>query len=305
MCSKETLYTYSYYLEASSGAFGFFGALSIIIAYLSYKELRTYYFQAVFFTSIADGLKATVYFVPLSVLHISEVCYICAITTNYMTIASTMWSLFISVVLYQAIFKSMVKVEKSIKLWFVFIFCIMPFVFLLPLITESYGLLSINCTFKENFSGNLWRLGLFYLPGWIMILVSVYAYFTIFKRVNFEIIDSDTKTILKKVVLYPLLIIFLFIMLSILRILENIFSSSCELRYFSAVCLSLYASQGFWNAMIFFTTPLVKSALCKRRHTSNYARSITISSQASNSSRVNLLDCPSILLKGSTSLQRL
>lgn len=177
MCSKETLYTYSYYLEASSGAFGFFGALSIIIAYLSYKELRTYYFQAVFFTSIADGLKATVYFVPLSVLHISEVCYICAITTNYMTIASTMWSLFISVVLYQAIFKSMVKVEKSIKLWFVFIFCIMPFVFLLPLITESYGLLSINCTFKENFSGNLWRLGLFYLPGWIMILVSVYAYF--------------------------------------------------------------------------------------------------------------------------------
>ncbi|OMJ83257.1 hypothetical protein SteCoe_15845 [Stentor coeruleus] len=254
MCSKESLNTISYYLQASSGAFGFIGALSIIIAYLSYKDLRTYYFQAVFFTSIADGLKATVYFVPFSALKISEVCYICAITTNYMTIASAMWTLFISVVLYQALFKSVVEVEKYIKIWCIFVFCIMPLVFILPLITDSYGLLTINCTFKENFSGNLWRIGLFYLPGWVMIFVSLYTYFKIFKKLNFELIDRDTKSILKKVILYPLVIIFFFIMLSTLRILENRLSSSCELKYFSAICLSLYASQGFWNAMIFFTT---------------------------------------------------
>ncbi|OMJ73216.1 hypothetical protein SteCoe_28161 [Stentor coeruleus] len=302
MCSKETLYAVSYYLEASSGLFGFIGALSIVIAYLLYKDLRTYYFQAVFYTSIADGLKAIIYFIPISALKISEVCYLCAITTNYMTITSTMWSLFISVVLYQAIFKSIVKAEKYTKVWFVIIFCILPLVFLLPLITGSYGLVSINCTFKENFSGNMWRIGLFYIPGWIMIFVSVYAYFTIFKRINFELIDTGTKIILRKVILYPLLIIFLFIMLSILRILEIILPTSCGLAYFSAFCLSLYASQGFWNAVIFFRTPLVRSIICKRRHNRKLN---CISSEVSASSNINLLDSQNILIKESTSLQRL
>ncbi|OMJ70362.1 hypothetical protein SteCoe_31671 [Stentor coeruleus] len=304
MCSYDTIENVSFYVEATSALLGVGGALCIIVSYLSYKNLRTFYFRILFYISITDGLKGAIFFIPANLLKITEICIISAVTTNYMTMASSIWTLLISVIIYQATANSSVKVEKYIRNWSIFVFCIMPFFYLLPLSTNSFGLIDINCTFKENIDGNLWRLGLFYIPGWIMIFISFYAYNKVFKSSNLELVDESTKTLLKKVTLYPLVIIILFTLLSILRILMITIPESCALEYFSTAVMGIYAAHGFWNAMIFFTTPSVQILICKRKMSfSSGKSSVTYSSQASSGSNINLLDCPSLLIKESISLK--
>lgn len=304
MCSYGTVENVSFYVQAASAILGVGGALCIIISYLSYKNLRTFYFRILLYISITDALRGAVFFIPQSLLKISEVCTIAAITTNYMMIGASFWTLFISVIIYQATTNSVVLVEKYIKNWSIFVFCIMPFLFLLPLLTNSYGLVDINCTFRENFDGNLWRLGLFYLPGWIMIFVSFYAYYKVFKNGNLELVDKSTKVLLKKVILYPLIIIIVFSLLTILRILMITIPESCKLEYFSTAVMGIFAAQGFWNAMIFFSTPSVNNLICNKKTRISFGKSsVTYSSQASIGSNLNLLDCPSILIKESISLK--
>lgn len=305
MCYQIINSEISYYIQFGAGIFGIFGASLIIITYTLVKQIHSYYFKIVFYVSIADVIRGLTFLIPQFLLKNRPLCLATAAVSNYFAIFSAIMALFLSVIIYQVTFKSIKNVQKYHRRCLVIVFCILPIAYALPFITASYNLVGLNCTFTEDFTGNMWRLGLFYIPGWTMIFISITAYCKVFKKLNFSLIDESTKKLLYKVALYPLVVCILFVLLTTLRIIEIFAYNFCIVEYLSVITMCTSASQGFWNAMIFFSTPSVRKILCRKNDHESTAKTSTVMSSQTSQASLNVSDASVALIKDCTSMQKI
>ncbi|OMJ83256.1 hypothetical protein SteCoe_15844 [Stentor coeruleus] len=304
MCFQLINSEITYYIQFGAGIFGIFGALSIIITYILVKQIRSYYFKLVFYVSIADVIRGLTFLIPKFLLKNRSICLATAAVSNYFAMFSALMALFLSVIIYQVTFKSIENVQKYHRRCLFLILFFLPIAYILPFITASYALIDLNCTFTEDFIGNMWRLGIFYIPGWTMIIISITAYCKVYKKLNFSFIDENTKKLLYKVALYPLVVCVLFILLTTLRIIEIFAYNFCTIEYLSMITMCASASQGFWNALIFFSTPSVRRILCKRNDYESTIKTSTIMSSQTSQASLNISDASNPLIKDCTSMQR-
>jgi len=267
-----------YFGNLAACCFCLVGSLFIILVFCLCRSLREFNYRLVFFMSISDLITAIAFTLP-TYKHDSEfMCYLQAILTNFSALSSVLWTWVIGYVLYRNYIKEVSSEKKEI--WFILLCYGVPIVFtFLPFTTHSYGRSEgwcwisigdqeINYNFDENEKefhfGNLWRLVCYYIPLWIVIVYNSVVYYKLVKSIKEElrsVTDQiDSSGVLKKLMLYPLILILCQTPVTIYRVLA-FFITNKEITLLAIISGILAIMNGFFNAIIYGFTPGVRSAI--------------------------------------------
>ena len=259
-CSLSDTQASVLYLQIVLASLSVIFSILMILAYYSINSLQVFYYRIVIYIAFTDGLRSILYIIPPNQIQSGIFCIIVAILDTALAFNLILWTSLISLILYQVIINSkenFQKYEKSFKI-LSFIF---PLLYLLPLSTNSYGKNSTVCTYKNTLAGNIWRFFLYSLPAWAFSLASIYAFCKILNKVRKIEIKNEIKELIETVFIYPILLFVVLIFVTLVRILEIFSEDSCYFFALYSISITLTSAQGFFNAIVFFCTPVVREAL--------------------------------------------
>ena len=171
----------------------------------------------------------------------------------YSSLSGTIWVLAIAWSLNQALILNQHNIELYHKHWFISAMIVPAIISALPFLTNSYGLSSAWCTLKENDVGRIWKFFMFYLPSWIIILITVVIYIKIaikMKKCDKYATETEkVKKIINRVVAYPVIMIITFLPITIVR-LFSLFDNNVN---FFLMCFAYfsYGIYGFANSIAY------------------------------------------------------
>jgi Slime mold cyclic AMP receptor len=247
-----------YYFTLPVNILSFLGSLFVIFLYALAKPLRVYAFKLVFWVCFYDIFYAAILLIPIFDLDIEPIaCNILSFILVFSTISSSFWILAIAISMYQVLVIEKSNIEKYYKIWFFTIMVYSIIVSSLPIFTDSYGIVALNCTFKENLAGNIYKFSTFYGPIWIEVFVISILYLIIFFNYsrNSSSLLTSTKISIKRLILFPLILGFCVLPSTINRALQA-FDINSNIVYFLGefiLCL-----RGFLNAVVYALTDPVK-----------------------------------------------
>lgn len=259
-CKLEDNILEIYFPQAVCAVLSFVFSIMIIITYYTTEGLHIYYLKIVVYVAITDGLRSIIYVIPPGFITSGFWCYVIAIMDTALALNLILWTLLISVILYQVIINSKENFERYEK-FFKIASVLLPLVYLLPLSTDSYRNNGTMCTYANTFAGNIWRLFLYSLPAWTFSLISVYAFCKIFIKTNNIGLKEEIKELIINVAIYPILLFIVLLFVTIVRTIEIFDSSQCTFFIFYIVSIILTSIQGFLNSIIFFMTPMVRQSI--------------------------------------------
>lgn len=258
----------SFWIQFVFGAFGFFGALSMIVVFIKYTELRTYSNKLICNLAISQFLSSITNFIPLPLMENDLVCLGVGITYNCLQLVSIIWAFALVCTLYLLIGKPAGVYKKNYKYWLVFSWIFIPLCYLLPLSTNSYSTpeksLNNTCTFKNDPVSQVWRFSLFFIPAWIFIIISFVLYYKVYKKLIQLRLQGESKEFVGRLFYYPTILIAFLIPLSIIRVL-SLFTKNCISQTILQILSWIFSIQGLFDAIIFFGTPSVKSCFRKSK----------------------------------------
>jgi hypothetical protein len=124
---------------------------------------------------------------------------------------------------------------------------------LLPSTTGSYGLNGPRCTLKNGFPGWAWRICLIFLPGFTFWLIAIVMHFKTYCILRKSDFDPNKKLLLKRLSLFPTLLLFDMMPYMIFRIMEEL-DFKCDNDTWLTICTGIFALHGFFNALLFAST---------------------------------------------------
>lgn len=250
-----------YYSIMCCGILSLIGCFLIVFTYAFIKPLQIYSLKLILYITISDMLRTLHFLLPPSVIYSEMACITIGITTNATSLMTMLWSLCISTSLYQVIIYSEENYEKYERYWGFVSWVFIPAITLLPLTTNSYGIIGATCSFKEDLIGNIWRLVIFFVPAWSFIIVTFFMYWKILWKIQQLGVKGESKMLVERVAMYPVIMMVVLIGLTVLRVLELYSRNSCAVFYVYIFSFSIFSLQGLLNSLIFFCTSMVKQSL--------------------------------------------
>ncbi|CAG9334516.1 unnamed protein product [Blepharisma stoltei] len=247
----------------------FIGCFFILLMYLFFKELRSFSFRLVQYMSIIDLFHSITLMLPWD--ESNWWCIIQASSLQYTALSSIVWSLIIAYALYDSVINQNSKVELN-EIKFILVGYLSPILTAIPpFFTNSYGKAEGWCWMRireDHYTIDVtWRFMLFYIPIWIIFIISIIIYYRIIKYVNKQfkgVADSSEfnlkKALIRRLILYPLITFFCYLLVTVRRIYDffDPRESYFPLAESSAIMISL---TGFFNAFVYGFTSSVRYAI--------------------------------------------
>ena len=259
---KEQVLDY-YFVVVAVNILSFFSCIFIIALYVFAKSLRNYAFKLVLCVTINDLIRIICSLFPIFYYDYKNLCTILGFIFIFTFLGSILWTLVISLTLYQVIIQHKENFVQFYLLWMVSITIYSFILCFIPLLTNSYGLVLIVCTLKEDYLGSIYKLSLFYGTAWVAIAVIIIIY----SKINSESKKQESYELsLIRIKLFPMILIFCILPMTILRILQVFNIYLVELQYIADVTWALH---GFFNSIAYGMSPAVlqyiKLSICKRK----------------------------------------
>ena len=242
------------------------GCCFVCMVYLYFRDIRSFAFKLVFYMSLADIFHAVGFFLPSTN---TVWCEIQATITSYFSLSSVLWTAAIAFTLYQAVINKRGDVEKF-ELWLVaFAYGLPIFAIIPPLAENTYGQAQGWCWIKDGGGyftrGTFWRFMTFYVPLWLVIAYNIFVYYKVIRslRLQLQLIleeDEDANRLLRKLRLYPMILIGCYTLATINRIYQTV----CDgMVWFPLTLVSAAAMYlcGFFNSLVYGFTDTVKERL--------------------------------------------
>lgn len=240
------------------------GCLIIISFSLSFKKLRSYTFRLVTYLAVADLFasisKDYLGFIIPGYLNIGW-CLTQALVQNYSQMASLFITGIISFSLYEMIVNNNTEISKNEKFFVIFSFVLPVILTPLPLITNSYGDSNGWCWIVyEKDIDTFWMIFEFHGQLVITILMNIFFYYKIYKRLSFDECLSQNSELVKKVMnrikWYPIILMICFGPSLVHRIYYSIEKE--DNMWVNLISASMGALYGFVNAIVYGMTTKVR-----------------------------------------------
>lgn len=255
------------------GSFSLLGCIFICVVYLKFPRLSGYPFRLIVYLSILDGFESLSWSFPGFILG-PKYCLIQSLGIQFFGLSSLLWIGVICLLLYLQAIQNHSHPEKYEKYY---LFAIV-FISLVSTITvyafDISGYVGGHCWIVDKGIGTILRFVMFYIPAWAIIIFISFTYFKIIRKVKKESclvsqLQDEGKTLVNKLKLYPIAMIFCFAPLTLYRISQDF---EGEIFWFYVICLAIYNLKGFINAFIYGLNESVKDELSR-----GYERNIEIS----------------------------
>jgi len=199
------------------------GSLIIIVSFLYFKELRTFAFRLVFFVSCSDFCACV--FQLFGDPQTKTLCQLQGFGENVFTLSSFMWVTAIAIVINAIRVKYERFPKEKYLLWCHSIIWPSSLVIsILPFFSDSYGHAGGWCWIKDfDAIDRIWRIVCFYSILLLIFCYLVYVYFRLYRYLSAEDeVSNDSQAMLRKVIVFPLVIFVCYFFGFIRRLLEVI-----------------------------------------------------------------------------------
>ena len=179
--------------------------------------------------------------------------------------SGVIWAALISKVLYELLVKRDQPKPYLFKVCCFMSYVVIPILFIIPFTTHSYSDTSYDCHgFTHDLLGILWRFILIYIPCFFIMLQVCFYYISIYKVLKRSDSFTPLSFLLNRGLIYSLVFMIAFFMLSVARIIE-IFHPSCTSTILVLIGVLLIDLQGFLNVCITISRPDVRNSLRSRK----------------------------------------
>lgn len=243
------------------------GSLFIITMYAIFPTLRGYSFRLIFYLSLADFLTSIMFIIPESAF--SEWCEVKGGLINF----TSLWRILLTAVIANSIYISYkdnnIDFSKREKYFMIGIAIISVVLSVLPYSTGSYGYAQGICWIvAEGDSlviGTIWRVVIYYGPFWSVFIYNTLVYASIVKSVRQELKvvegeDCYVDTIIKKLRMYPLILMICMVPTSLNRLYDTIWPDDPSI-VLTCIAFGILACMGLFNAIVYGCTPGVKISI--------------------------------------------
>ena len=285
--SDEELQTI-YLGRAIVASVSFICSTVILIFYFSFKELQFFFMRLIMFLIFSDAIHSLCMTFPSD----NEVsCYVQAVLLEFSSSSRAIWALMICIALYVGIVNQDRRVEERTLYFMLGGYGLPVILTAIPAIFDSYGQAGGWCwiTLDEDFLvGSILRLACFYAPLTIVIICCLVLYSLIAKAIKehlegLEDAGGSQDEIIKRIMIFPMILIICYAPIYTLRILDFIYQDSISyILSLASILCTLCA--GIFNAIAYGLNGNVKEAIkgfCKRR----FQRSSSVSLAEGFSSR--------------------
>ncbi|OMJ77238.1 hypothetical protein SteCoe_23236 [Stentor coeruleus] len=257
-----------YYINVVSNSLSILGNIFICAVYFKFQNLRTFPFKLVLILSIFDILNSIGFLIPTYSSEDSDLtCKIQSLVLNFSTLASVLWAVIIAFCLYYIIVKSRLYIENYIKYYIGSVVIICSIVSAVPFITDTYGATAGWCWILQTgkYDGAFYeRYFSFFIPLWLLIIISVVLYILISRRLSQSDDSDNTRSAFnKKLKFYPMILILCFLPFTIKGVLEH-FRVDFVMKndyYFTMVTATFRGFYGLLNAFVYGFTNKVRKTL--------------------------------------------
>eukprot|EP00698_Gefionella_okellyi_P011695 TRINITY_DN3100_c0_g1_i1.p1 TRINITY_DN3100_c0_g1~~TRINITY_DN3100_c0_g1_i1.p1 ORF type:complete len:440 (+),score=51.64 TRINITY_DN3100_c0_g1_i1:162-1481(+) len=236
------------------------GSLFIIICYLSLRKMKRFSFKLVCMLSLSDigSCVANILGEPSA----GPLCYTQALLTSFFELASCLWTLSIAITLFLTVVRHQQDVERFEKWYHLGCWGIALLMTLLPLATDSYGSAGAGCWLKSDNVGALWRFFQFYFFLWSVFIIQIVMYLLIFREVrnSVNVFGGATGNAVKRMGLYPLILIICYSWATVNRI-QNYIAPDTPLFWLYLLHVLFEDMVGLFNAFAYGSQRILRDEL--------------------------------------------
>ena len=174
-----------YYIMMSFSLFSLGTYLLFIYFLLKKFVLKDFCSRVLIYLSAIGAVRSLFKCLQLpSTIENKAFCSIIAYFSGFTNFSSIVWSMSISITLYQALINHEYNYFKYHSRWFVSSFIIAPLIFSLPFITDSYSNYKGICFFADNELSDIFGLVLSTVPNILMFLSGLLIYWRIWTKMK-------------------------------------------------------------------------------------------------------------------------
>lgn len=282
-----------YYINVVSNSLSILGNVFICVVYFKFPSLRTFPFKLILILNIFNILSSIGFIIPTYNSETPDLtCQVQSLILNFSTLASVLWAAIIAFCLYYIIVKSRLYIENYLKYYIAGVVIICAGVSAVPFITGTYGAVAGWCWILQTGKydkGFYERYFSFFIPLWLLIIISIVLYFGISRRLTQSDDPDNTRSAFnKKLKFYPMILILCFLPFTIKGVLEH-FRVSFVMEhdyYFTLVTAAFRGFYGLLNALIYGFTNKVRMTLAayfKGEDNSELVVNLSVQSRRSSS----------------------
>ena len=252
-----------FYTHLGCGILSFSGSVYIIVLYIISKRTRVLTYRLVFYLTISQCIGTFEFLIPISFVDTNRVlCSIVGIITNSTQLISVVWMTYISITIYQVLAGKNLFFEQNSIFWSCLAWLGFPVLNVIPVITDTFRREGETCTYAQNTIGTIERVTIFYVPAWVLLSLTVYYYIRIFKMISEFQLGQTYIIILKRLMIYPIIMSINVILLTIIR-MAAYFLNICDISMIDYFFYGIIGLNGFFNFIVFITTPGNKHQSCR------------------------------------------
>ena len=257
--------------NTTASSLSLFGSLFIIITYSMFTDLRGYAFKMILILALFDILNCIGFSIPTYESTDKSIpCHIQAVLINISTIAGILWTSVIAYSLHSIFYNESSKIKERfpLQLGGVSFFALVSGV--VPEVTNAYGRTAGWCWITlDDMNYNLFffqRLSFLFIPLCLAIVFNATVYARVFRRVvmlpDRDLSGTAKKGFVRKLKLYPLILILCYLPFTVKQILEMTSVSRVEYLYvFTLVSGVMRCLHGICNAVVYGFTEKVRKRI--------------------------------------------
>lgn len=260
-CSSDFT-DFQIYFSLTCGIFSLLGGTLVIFFTVKHRLFECYSFKLLLYLSCNDIIRGIV---TIFLFYEDIPCGVISYISDASYISNMLWSLSLIYAIYRIVVIEDYNFEKYNKVWFVFCFFIVYLAEATPFITDSYVYAEYMCQIQLNSIGNYYRLFLFYIPGSIILLLTLYFAIKIYQKLKTLNIQRIKHIIFNRGLIYGMTMAIICIPLFIIRTFE-IFIINCSTVYIGVICYDMCILHGFVNSIIFFSSKDIQKLITKNEN---------------------------------------
>lgn len=260
-------------VSAAGAGMSFAGSLAIALSYALLPNTRRFSRKLVLYLSLADMGNAVFMFMGVPGDG-TPLCYAQAIGVSVFELATVLWTFFIALTMFLIVVKHHMHVERYEGIFHACVWGFSVLMSLLPLSTDSVGSAGAWCWLRDDDTGTLWRLLQFFVPLWLVFVVSALLNILTFVEVRrsmrqFAVTDASSRELIsastRRMGMYPILLLIVFAFATVNRI-QNWVDPTNPLLWLFGLHGFFAALLGSLNAIVYFQD------VSMRREVRNYFR---------------------------------
>jgi len=243
------------------------GSLFIMTMYAIFPKLRGNCFRLILYLSLADFFTSIIFIIPENAF--SGWCEMKGGMINFTSLLRILLTAVIANSIYTSYSENDINFKKREKFFIVGIAIISVMLSVLPYSTGSYGHAQGICWIVAEgdslVTGTIWRVIIYYGPFWSVFTYNTIVYASIVKNVRKELkliegLDSYIDTVIKKLQMYPAVLMVCMVPTSLNRIYDTIWPDDPSI-VLTCIAFGILSCMGLFNAIVYGCTPSVKISI--------------------------------------------